>query len=164
MVATLPARTLYAMVVTLMSMDSNPPPPADPTPPPAAPVPVPPAVAPPPGAPAASSNMTLAALGYPIWICALIVVLTEKTDPKVKFHGWNGLFWGIAYIVVIVALGIVSIVLRDVPGLGGLLRLLMRLVPLAFLAASIIFAVNAYNRKPVNIPVISDMARKQAGG
>jgi len=55
------------------------------------------------------------------------------------------------------------VVLHDVPGLGGLLRLLMRLVPLAFLAASIIFAVNAYNRKPVNIPVISDMARKQAG-
>ena len=80
-----------------------------------------------------------------------------------KFHGWNGLFWGIAYIVVIVALGIVSVVLHDVPGLGGLLRLPMRLVPLAFLAASIIFAVNAYNRKPVNIPVISDMARKQAG-
>jgi uncharacterized membrane protein len=54
-------------------------------------------------------------------------------------------------------------VLHSVPGVGGLFRLLTRVVPLGFLVFSIIFAVNAYNRKPVNIPVISDMARKQAG-
>jgi uncharacterized membrane protein len=136
-----------------MSMDQTPQPPPAATPPPAA--------APPPAA--QSGNLVLAALGYPIWIIALVVALTEKNDREIKFHGWNGLFWGIGYIVVIVALGIVGAMLHDVPGVGGLFRLLMRVVPLAFLVLSIIFAVNCYNRKPVNIPVISDMARKQVG-
>ena len=134
----------------------------------AAPVIAPVPVAPPMGAPAhaaasASSNMVLAALGYPIWICALVTVLIEKNYPQVKFHGWNGLFCGLAYAVVIIALGIVGVVLRDTPGLSTLFRLLMRVLPLAFLILSVMFAVNAYNRKPVNIPVISDLARKQAG-
>ncbi|MBU0610135.1 MAG: DUF4870 domain-containing protein [Armatimonadetes bacterium] len=147
-----------------MSMDSNPPPPAEPTPPPpVAPAPAPPPATAPPPAGGGSSNMVLAAIGYPIWICALVAVLIEKNDRDVKFHGWNGLFWNIGYTVVMVALFIVSIVLRDVPGIGSVARLVMRLLPLAFLVLSIIFAVNAYNRKPVNIPVISDMARKQAG-
>jgi len=129
-----------------------------------APIPVaPPMAAPAPAAASAGNNTVLAALGYPIWICALVTVLIEKNDPEVKFHGWNGLFWGIAYMVVMIALGVIGVALHDTPGIGAILRLLMRVLPLAFLILSIMFAVNAYNRKPVNIPVISDLARKQAG-
>ena len=156
-----------------MSTDSNPPPasqpPAAAPAPPPAPAAPPPAVAPPPPAAApppaagAPTNLVLAALGYPIWICALVAVLIEKHDREVRFHAWNGLFWGLGYIVVTVALVIVSVVLHSVPGMGRLIRMVINLLPVLYLVFSIIFAVNAYNRKPVNIPVISDMARKQAG-
>lgn len=149
------------MVVMLMSMDQTPPPqtPAPaPTPPP---VTTPPPAATPP--PATSNNMVLAALGYPLGIFALITVLIEKSDREVRFHGWNGLFWNIGILIVMVALTFLMIVLNDVRGIGSLLSLLTWAVRVAWFVASIIFAVNAYNRKPVNIPVISDMARKQVG-
>ncbi|MCE5238375.1 hypothetical protein LLH23_07760 [bacterium] len=142
-----------------MSMDA-PPPPAPQPPPPAA---IPPPVAPPPPVTGPPSNLVLAALGYPIWICALVAVLIEKNDREVRFHAWNGLFWGLGYVVVTAALVIVSIALHGIPGVGGLIRMAIKLLPVAYLVFSIIFAVNAYNRKPVNIPVITDMARKQAG-
>jgi uncharacterized membrane protein len=132
-----------------------------------APAPAPVASAPPPmaaPAPAASggSNMTLAAIGYVIWVLSLIVVLIEKSDQQTKFHGWNGLFWGIAQIVVGIAVGVVRAALRQAPG-GGALGGVLSLVPLAMFVLSIIFLVKALNRQEVNIPVISDMARKQAG-
>lgn len=142
-----------------------------PEPPPAAAVAPPapaPVVAPPPpavqpaGQAQGSGNLVLAALGYPIWIIALIVILTEKNDRNIRYHGWNGLFWGIAYVIASIAVILVAAILSNIPGLGLLANVLYLIHP-AWLILSIIFAVNAYNGKPVNIPVISDMARKQVG-
>lgn len=122
----------------------------------------PPAVAPPAGQAQGSGNLVLAALSYPIWIIALVVILTEKNDRNIRYHGWNGLFWGIAYVVANIAVSIVAAILSNIPGVGMLANVLYLIHP-AWLIFSIIFAVNAYNGKPVNIPVISDMARKQVG-
>ncbi|MEI6503596.1 MAG: hypothetical protein WCP21_21525, partial [Armatimonadota bacterium] len=110
----------------------------------------PPVVAPAPAAASSGSNMTLAAVGYLIWICSLIVILTEKNDQQVKFQGWNGLFWGIAQIVVGIAVGIVRGVLRNAPG-GGAIGGVLGIIPLAMFVFSIIFLVKALNRQEVNI-------------
>ncbi len=132
------------------------PPDVPPAPPPSSPAPGAPGPA-----PSSSGMLLLAALGYPIWICALITVLVEKQDREVRYHGWNALFWGLAYLVVMIGLGIVTALVHSVPGLPRLLMLIMNIVPLLYLVLSIVFAINAYNRKPVNIPVISDWARQQ---
>jgi uncharacterized membrane protein len=139
-------------------------PPPAPTAAPPPPTPASSAAPPPPAAAAGSSNPVLAAFAYPIWIIALIIVVSDmKRDRYMAYHGWNALFWGIAYIIVLIALGVLTGTLHDVPGLGTVLRLLNPLARLAFLVFSIIFAIKAYNRQDVNIPVISDMARKQVG-
>lgn len=122
----------------------------------------PPVVTPAPAAASGGSNMTLAAVGYLVWICSLIVILIEKNDQQVKFQGWNGLFWGIAQMVVGIAVGVVRMAMREVPG-GRMLGGVLSLVPLAMFVFSIIFLVKAINRQEVNIPVVSDLARKQAG-
>jgi len=140
---------------------------AAPPPPAPAPAPAPTATAPPPlQAAAGSSSNLLAALAYPIWlIIALVIVASDmKRDRYMAYHGWNALFWSIGYAVVLVALEILRSVLHHIPGLGMLISLLEGAVPLVWLICSIIFAVKAYNRQDVNIPVISDMARKQVGG
>ena len=127
-----------------------------------------PAAAPPPpaaqpaGQAQGSGNLVLAALSYPIWIIALVVILTEKNDRNIRYHGWNGLFWGIAFRGCCLVVCIVAPILSNIPGVGVLANVLYLVHP-AWLIFSIIFAVNAYNGKPVNIPVISDMARKQVG-
>lgn len=129
----------------------------------AAPV-TPPVVAPAPAAETGGGNMLLAALGYPIWICALIAVLIEKNDRQVKYHAWNALFWGLGYVVVVVALGIVGAVLSHIPIIGAVFHLVVwAVVPLAYLVLSIMFAIRATNGQDVTIPVVSDLARKQAG-
>jgi len=130
-------------------------PPAAPTPPPVAPAPAP---AP---APAGSSNNTLAAVGYLVWICALIAVLIEKEDKQVKFQAWNALFWGIAGAIVLFVVNILAAILAHMH--LGIIALVLNLVYPLWVVMSIIYLVNGLNRKPVNIPVVSDLARKQAG-
>jgi uncharacterized membrane protein len=106
------------------------------------------------------SNRLLAALGYPIWIIALIIVLTDmKKDPFMRNHGWTALFWGIAWLIIRVALGI----LVSIPFLGWLLFILSApIFWLVWLALSIYYAAQAYNGKTFTIPVVSDWAKKYA--
>jgi uncharacterized membrane protein len=106
------------------------------------------------------THKLLAALSYPIWIIALIVILTDmKKDPFMKHHGWTALFWGLAWFIVWVALSI----LGNIPMLGWLLFLVTGpLLWIVWLALSIYYAIQAYNGKEVTIPVVSDFAKKYA--
>jgi uncharacterized membrane protein len=105
-----------------------------------------------------SENRLLAALGYPLWIPALIVVLTDmKKDPYMRYHGWQALFWGLAWLVVWVAVSFLTSVLWFVflP-----LIFLFPLVSLAVFGVSIWFAVRAHNGERFEIPVVTNLARK----
>lgn len=107
-----------------------------------------------------NENRLLAALGYPIWIIALIIVLTDmKKDPFMRNHGWTALFWAIAWLVIWTALQILS----HIPLLGWLVFLFTAPVFwLAWLILSIYYAIQAYNGKVVSIPIVSDLAKKYA--
>jgi uncharacterized membrane protein len=115
-----------------------------------------------PAAPATTAgNEVLAALCYPIWIVALIVIVTDmKKDAYMRTHGWQGLFWGIAWVVIMIAVAIVMVPV-GIAGLGALGGLLYGVAWVAWLVLSILYAIKAYNRQPVVIPIITDMAAKQ---
>ncbi len=106
----------------------------------------------------ADQNRLLAALAYPIWIIALIIVLTDmKKDSFMRHHGWTALFWSIAWVVIYIAMGI----LLAIPFLGWLTFILTgRLLHLAWLVLSVYYAIQAYNGKEVTIPIVSDWAKK----
>ncbi|HXX39075.1 MAG TPA: DUF4870 domain-containing protein [bacterium] len=109
-------------------------------------------------APAGSdqSQRLLAALAYPIWIIALIIVLTDiKKDPFMRRHGWCGLFWAIAWAIVFFAWGIVA----SLPLLHWLFFFYPLLWP-AFIVLSIYYAVQAYNGREVSIPFVSEWAQR----
>jgi uncharacterized membrane protein len=107
-----------------------------------------------------NENRLLAALAYPIWIIALVIVVTDmKKDPFMRHHGWTALFWGIAWIVLWFGLQI----LLHIPLLGWLIFLLT--VPvfwLVWLILSIYYAIQTYNGKAFSIPIVSDWAKKYA--
>lgn len=105
-------------------------------------------------------NRLLAALAYPIWVIALIIVLTDmKKDAFMRLHGWTALFWAIAWVIIYVALTI----LANVPFLGWLAALLFGpILWLAWLALSAYYAYQAYQGKSFTIPVVSDWAKKYA--
>jgi len=111
---------------------------------------------------ASSENRLLAALSYPIWIVALVVVLTDlKRDPFLRYHGWQALFWGIAWFVLWVGLSVVGTVLSFVPFLGVLFSFLAgTLLFLAWVVLSVLYAVRAYQGQRFEIPVVTNAARK----
>lgn len=106
------------------------------------------------------TNRLLAALSYPIWIIALVIILTDmKKDAFMRHHGWTALFWGIAWFILWLAL----MILGNIPFLGWILFLVTGpLLWIAWLILSIFFALQAYNGKEVSIPIVSDFAKKYA--
>ncbi len=107
-------------------------------------------------------NRLLAALSYPIWIVALAVVLTDiKKDPFMRYHGWQALFWGLAWFVLWVGLT----VLAAVPFFGLVFGVLAGpVLALAWLVLSVWYAVRAYQGQRFEIPVVTDLARRYMVG
>lgn len=99
-------------------------------------------------APLSDQNKLLAAIGYPIWIVALIMALTDtsKQDPFVKFHAWQALFLGIAGFVIAI-----------VPFIGWLAWMVIFVM-------QIYYAIQAYGGKYFEVPVIYGLAKKQIEG
>jgi len=93
----------------------------------------------------------LAALGYPIWIISLILILIAKPENKFgKFHGYQGLFFGIAWWVVVVVISMFGMI----PYLGFIFGIISWLVGVGFFVVSILYAVKAYQGKTFKVPVI----------
>lgn len=89
-------------------------------------------------------------------LASIIFIATEKSDRRIKFHAWESLFWGIAMIAIsVVILPILSVITL---GFGVCLYLI---TPLMFVV-NIVAIVKAYNGEDWKLPVIGDMADKQA--
>ncbi len=148
-----------------------------PTPPPAAPAQAPPqgyyAAAPQPAPAAAAPGLqdNVAALLSYTFIGAIIflVVAPYNTKKFVRFHAFQGLFYWIGAMIVSFGYSIVvRILIRAIWsvtsafGMLSLLGLVGTLLQLAFLAIAILLAVKAYQGQMYKLPIIGDLAEKQA--
>ena len=108
------------------------------------------------------SDNAAGGLAYVTVIPAIVFLIIEPFNkiPYVRFHSWQSIFMAIAWVVVEVGL----IVLRRIPGLGLLTFIIGPLVGLCFLILWIIVLINAFNGKRFKVPVIGDLAEKQANG
>lgn len=89
-------------------------------------------------------------------LSSIIFIATEKSDRRIKFHAWESLFWTIAMIAVsFVLIPILAVVTL---GFGTCLYLI---TPLMFVV-NIVAIVKAYNGEDWKLPVIGDLADKQA--
>lgn len=113
-------------------------------------------------APAAGSDSNLfGALCYIIGVLVpLFVLFTEKKNDKtLVFHAWNSLFFTVAIIIYLIGLSIVGAVLGFVfPPLACIV------IPLWFLPFLVLLflAWKAYQGEKYMLPVIGEMANKQA--
>ena len=76
-----------------------------------------------------------------------------------RFHCWQSIFLGAAWVVIWVVL----MVLRMIPGLNLLDIILAPLVGLGFLLLWLIVMINAFTGKMIRLPVIAALAAKQSG-
>ncbi|HEX6777893.1 MAG TPA: DUF4870 domain-containing protein [Ktedonobacterales bacterium] len=91
-----------------------------------------------------------AAISY-FWIVGLIFFLIEKKNRFVRFHAMQALLWGLAFWVVAIILGFLPYV-----------YLLGDLVWIAWVIGSVYSAVQAYGGKWFKLPVVGDIAYKNA--
>jgi uncharacterized membrane protein len=139
------------------------------TPPPAAPTPPPMPAAPMMSgrpAPASDTSKLLAALGYPIWIVALIAILIDpyKDEKFVKFHGFQALGFAVAVVVAWIAFAIVSAILLFVPVIGALIStLLWWVLWVGIVVVAILWAVKAYNGEYAELPIIYGIVKGMIG-
>jgi uncharacterized membrane protein len=100
-------------------------------------------------------------------IYSIIVLVTEKNDRTMRFHAFQSLLLTALYIVVIIALQIITAVLVGSTGstmMAGLLSLLFIVVVIAFLGAMIYGMIKGYQGQQFKFPVVGDMAEKWANG
>ena len=103
------------------------------------------------------------ALAYVTFIPAIIFLLVEPYNRSsyVKFHSWQSIFFFIAWVCVNVVL---RVLLGVVPFFGLMGLALWPLVGLLFFILWIILLMNAVNGKRFKLPIIGDLAEKQANG
>jgi uncharacterized membrane protein len=124
----------------------------------------PPAPAPPMVTPAgtpSSNDRLLAALGYPIWIVALIALLLDgpKDRPFTRYHAVQALGFNVAAFIFYFVAGIFSFCVGQVAWILGCLTWMLFFVP--FLAA-LYFAYLAYTKAEYfEIPLVTDLMQQQ---
>ncbi len=104
-------------------------------------------------------------LAYITIIPAIIFLVLEPYNKSrfVRFHSWQNIFFHAAWIVLWIALMILSAVLAFIPILGHLLAFLMWMV-LAFggVIIWVILLIKANGGQMYKLPFIGDLAEKQA--
>jgi uncharacterized membrane protein len=109
------------------------------------------------------------AIGYPIGILALVLVIIEKDNRFVRFHAMQSLLYAVAMTVLLIALMIVlmtlgvigAIVAESLGVVVGLLGTLVYLgVFLAYFGGLIYAAVKAYQGQWFKLPLVGNFAEK----
>ena len=103
------------------------------------------------------SRRLLAALAYPVWVIALLILLTDlRKDPFMKRHARLALYWFLALVIVYVGMSIITLF----PFLHWVVLFFPFVFPV-FLVLSVYYAVLTYNEKTFSIPVVSEWVRDQ---
>jgi len=131
----------------------------------AAPAPV--AVAVQPGAGGLTDNVAGLLCYSPVGLVADIIFLVAEPYNRnrfIRFHAFQSLFMAVAMIAVIIVLVILGMVLAIIPVVGWIVGLLLWL-GFAFgnLALWVMMMIKAYQMQTTKLPIIGDLAAKQAG-
>ena len=98
------------------------------------------------------------------WITGLIFLVLDpyKNDKTVRFHAFQSIFFNLSMIAVYIAFIFLGFML-------SMMHLGLLMLPLSFVLGVGIFALwlllmfKAYNNEKFKLPVIGDLAEKQAG-
>lgn len=92
------------------------------------------------------------------WLTGLIFLLLEKDNKEVKFHAWQAIW------ISIFSMGyfVVTFILSFIPFLGLIFGIINILVSLGLLALIIVCMIKAFQGGRLTLPVISELADKQA--
>jgi uncharacterized membrane protein len=110
--------------------------------------------------PSGLSDNAASGLAYITVIPAIIFLIIEpyNHNREVRFHSWQSIFFAVAGVVIDVGL----MILGRLPGLRWSAFFLGPLIGLGFFLLWVFVLINAVNGKHFKIPVVGDLAEKQA--
>ena len=133
--------------------------------PPPPPQPPPTASAPGASAQAGTQDNLFGALAYVTIIPAIIFLVIEPYNKNrfIRFHSFQCLFLALTGFVLSIGNMILGFVIGMIPVIGWIISLLLAFaIPIALLAAWVIVVLKAYQGQEYRLPVIGDLAAKQA--
>jgi len=106
------------------------------------------------------SESATCGLAYITFIPAIIFLATApyNRNANVRFHSWQSIFLTIAYIVVHVGFFVPD----RIPFIGLMMIPVRLLIGLGFFILWLVVLIKAFNGQRFKIPVIGDLAEKQA--
>lgn len=97
------------------------------------------------------------------FITGIVFLVLEKDNKEVRYHAWQAIFFGIAAMVLHFALTIIRFFLISISlSLGSIVGLLSSLLGLAIFILWIVCMLKAYQGERYKLPIIGDLAEKQA--
>jgi uncharacterized membrane protein len=111
--------------------------------------------------PSGLSDNAAGGIAYITIIPAIVFLILEpfKRSSYVRFHAWQSIFFYVAWAVVHI---LIEVVQNLVPTVLFLTLTLWQLVDLAFFVVLVIVFVSAFNGKRLKLPILGDLAQKQA--
>ena len=111
------------------------------------------------------SDNAAGAIAYLTVIPAIVFLVVEPFNRKsfVRFHSFQCIFLCVAAVVLDIAFGILLTIVTMMMPLAFFGVFLWPLVNLFWLAVVVICIVNAYQGKRFKLPIIGNLAEKQAG-
>lgn len=111
--------------------------------------------------PSGLSDNAAGGLAYITLIPAIVFLIIEpfKKSSYVRFHAWQSIFFFVAWAVIDILVGVVQ---NIVPNVVFLTLTVLQLVGLAIFLVWIFVFVSAFGGKRLKLPIIGDLAEKQA--
>jgi uncharacterized membrane protein len=111
--------------------------------------------------PSGLSDNAAAGIAYITIIPAIVFLIIEpfKRSPFVRFHAWQSIFFFVAWAVIDILVGVVQ---NLVPSAVFLTFTVLQLVGIVIFVVWLIVFISAFGGKRMKLPVIGDLAEKQA--
>jgi uncharacterized membrane protein len=126
------------------------------------------AASPQPAAPAGAAGLTDNLAGLLCYVLGFItgilfLVLEPYNRNKfVRFHAFQSIFYNVAVFAIYIGLAIVGIALHFIPMMWALMALVHLVFSLGIFVVWVLLLVKAYQGQRWKLPVIGDLAEKQA--
>jgi len=107
------------------------------------------------------SDNAAAGIAYLTIIPAIVFLILEpfKKNAYVRFHAWQSIFFFVAWAAIDILIGMVQ---HLVPSTVFLTLTVLQLVGLAIFIVWLIVFIGAFGGKRIKLPVIGDLAARQA--
>ncbi len=111
--------------------------------------------------PSGLSDNAAGGIAYITIIPAIVFLILEpyKKSSFVRFHAWQSIFFFVAWAAIDILIGVVQ---NLVPSAVFLTLTVLQLVGLAIFVVWIVVFVSAFNGKRFKLPLIGQLAEKQA--